>query len=73
MRSRRPKERLGVTSENAFEEAKGTFGSYFDSACELREPNSLSEIEEEGLWREVLKEFGMSEAQLIKEWQTALA
>ena len=60
-------------SENAFEEAKGTFGSYFDSACELREPNSLSEIEEEGLWREVLKEFGMSEAQLIKEWQTALA
>ena len=60
-------------SEYAFEEAKGKFGSYFDSACELREPNSLSEIEEEGLWREVLKEFGMSEAQLIKEWQTALA
>ena len=60
-------------SEKAFEEAKGTFGSYFDSACELREPNSLSENEEEGLWREVLKEFGMSEAQLMKEWKRALA
>jgi len=60
-------------SEKAFEEAKGTFGSYFDSACELREPNSMSEKDEEMLWREVLNEFGMSEAQLMKEWKAALA
>ena len=49
-------------SEKVLRRPKGTFGSYFDSACELREPNSLSENEEEGLWREVLKEFHVRSA-----------